>query len=111
MTERVHIEKRYGPRRETTSPVEDRDGAAQIRGKISLFLTFIPCPSISSTIFWTSPNSFRMDQNFLNIHKLKAKYTAILNRSHQTLKIEATLEKSCPSKGQSILKANFLVLI
>ena len=68
MTERVHIEKRYGPRRETTSPVEDsRDGAAQIRGKISLFFTFIPCPSISSTIFWTNPNSFRMDQNFLNI--------------------------------------------
>ena len=32
MTERVHIEKKYGPRRETTSPVEDRDGAA-IRGK------------------------------------------------------------------------------
>ena len=37
MTERVHIEKRYGPRRETTSPVEDRDGAAQIRGKILIF--------------------------------------------------------------------------
>ena len=48
MTERVHIEKRYGPRRETTSPVEDRDGAVQIRGKIFSFLTFISCPSIYS---------------------------------------------------------------
>ena len=66
MTERVHIEKRYGPRREATSPVEDsRNGAAQIRGKIFLFFIFIPCPSISSTIFWTSPNRFWVDQKFL----------------------------------------------
>ena len=68
MTERVHIEKRYGPRRETTSPVEDsRDGAAQIRGKISSFFTFIPVQqhfapvqkySLVNAVFWSPADRF-----------------------------------------------------
>ena len=37
ITERVHVEKRYGPRRPVTSPDENRDIAAQIRGKIFIF--------------------------------------------------------------------------
>ena len=40
ITERVHVEKRYGPRRPVTSPDENRDIAAQIRGKISNFVHF-----------------------------------------------------------------------
>ena len=39
ITERVHIEKRYGPRRQSTSPIEDRDIEVQIRSKY--FLIFL----------------------------------------------------------------------
>ena len=33
ITERVHIEKRYGPRRQSTSLDDDSDIQVQIRGK------------------------------------------------------------------------------
>ena len=40
ITERVHIEKRYGPRRQSTSLDDDSDIQVQIRGKNTIIMIF-----------------------------------------------------------------------
>jgi len=95
MTERVHIEKRYGPRRETTSPVEDRDGAVQIRDN-----NHTPPPPYSSMSYTSPPPRYMSVIQGLNHQQPPKKATKATSKSsRQTQSGSSAAPKMAPNSN------------